>query len=109
MDNSTRHTLVMQNDYIYKIQNQWIGYKCRLVMRIYCAVNVLSNRTRNPVLGTSQSALHFSPWQTCYSKAMSVCMENMQPRCNYCANNMHSHIHNYMYAVKYSFVEMSEH
>ena len=62
-------------------------------MRVYCVVKVRSLRMWNPVLRTSKKFCTSAPGRFVYSSAISICMENIQPRCNYSTNKMHSHIH----------------
>ena len=60
-------------------------------------VKVSSYIARYPVFRTAQSVLHFTPGRPVHSKAFSTSMGSIQPRCNYCAKTIRSHIHHCLY------------
>ena len=56
-------------------------------------LKVPSYITRYPVLGSIQSASHFTPWKSARSNAISTSLGSIQPCCNYCAKTIFSDIH----------------
>ena len=56
-------------------------------------VKVRSYTAQYPVLGTAQSTLHFTPWQTCSLQGHFNFSGSIQPCSNYCAKTIRSNIH----------------
>ena len=63
----------------------------RACMRVYKKVR--SDIAQYPVLGTIQSALHFTPWQTCSFQRHLDSLGGTQPCCNYCVKTIRSDVH----------------
>ena len=86
------------------MMNGQTTYSCVKYTRTWMeGIEISSYIAHYPVLGTAQSALHFTPDRPVHSNAISTSLGSIQPHCNYCTKTIHSDIHQSI--DKYSFSE----
>ena len=106
----TVRTLVTVKDMIWwsiemgTVEHVLVTFKTSTIMMLWhghnqvihiIKVKVYSYIARYPVLGTVQSTLHFTPWQTCsFQRHLDF---SGKPCCNYCMKTIRSHIHLCLY------------